>query len=50
MAIKLFIDLLTGNPAIVNVVGSAAVVVDGVYLAENDDYFITESGDYLATE
>ena len=24
--------------------------VDGVYLAENGDYLLTEAGDYLATE
>jgi hypothetical protein len=30
------------------VVGSGGV--DGVYLAENGDYLLTEAGDYLATE
>jgi hypothetical protein len=28
----------------------SGTTVDGVYLAENDDYFITEADDYLATE
>jgi hypothetical protein len=30
--------------------GGTTPTVDGVLLMENDDYFITESGDYLATE
>jgi hypothetical protein len=50
MSIKMFIDLLTGNIAIVNVVGSSTPAVDGVYLVEDGDYFITEASDYLATE
>ena len=31
-------------------VGSSASVVDGVLLAENDDYFTMENDDYIATE
>jgi hypothetical protein len=31
-------------------IGSGGVVVDGVYLAENSDYLLTEAGDYLAIE
>jgi hypothetical protein len=31
--------------------GTASVpAVDGVYLAENGDYLLTEAGDYLAVE
>jgi hypothetical protein len=29
---------------------TGGVVVDGVLLAENDDYFIMENDDYIATE
>ena len=40
-------NIFTGTFDIVSVTGAT---IDGVYLLENDDYFITESGDYLATE
>jgi hypothetical protein len=48
MAITL--DFLTGAIGWSSSTGSTAPVVDGVYLTEISDYFITESGDYLAIE
>ena len=46
MALKLLLDLLTGNMALVNV--AAAVITSR--LSESGDYRVSEAGDYRISE